>query len=213
MKGLFDPPVDRFEVEVAALASPDPEERITPRNGTRNRRPHFADTPTMTVHAINRPEEGQRTVALGPDSLVIGTPVAGRDPAKVAKAMLDTHAGENDRYASNGDFELLAAELGESAVADGATHPRYGETETTSREGRFAGQVAEGRRGRIEDGTAKVKIVFVFDSAGAASVDPVARWARQSGGRTLTALREVTVGKKGRAIQVTGSGDPEVVFG
>lgn len=144
--------------------------------------------------------------AVGGDEIVGGQ--AGREAASsMAKYVVDTEAGDEDRYQDyDQDMEALVDAISSGTFVTGRSHDRHRETDVES--GRFANREAIGSSFDMSGDTTDVELYMVFRSEGDLIARDIEDWAMENlerPGGDIRPFDETEVSEDGRVATIETS--------
>jgi len=150
-----------------------------------------------------RQGQDETAVAVGSEATLICRPSAGNDPLAVARMLVDTVAGDMERYVEvNDDFWLAMESLQDVTRAGGqVTDPPDDPDPAT---GNFAGNTAFAFGFTVGESTTSTRFNLVFENASQADVDDVRTWTEE-GLPGLEQYEDYSVDRTGRLVSITGT--------
>lgn len=132
------------------------------------------------------------------------------DAVEVVEGVIDTEAGEEDRYADDSeDFGVLIDTLGDGDFVYGRT-TEEGETDDPE-SGQFRDLVATGSRFDIDAETSEVMWVYVFEDEDDVDIEDFEDYVDENDGSdgTFDDVDDVSIEASGRAVIISGTQDTD----
>jgi hypothetical protein len=127
------------------------------------------------------------------------------DPQDVVETLIDTDAGNEERYGEdNEDMNVVLNRVGSGSIVDGSTQEET--EETNAEQGQFEGEVASGRRIRINGETTTNRQVLVFASSDDVNTNDIETWTETD---TFDDVDNISISQSGRRITITGETDTD----
>jgi hypothetical protein len=129
----------------------------------------------------------------------------GPEPQDVVETLIDTDAGNEERYGEdNEDMNVVLNRVGSGSIVEGSTQEET--EETNAEQGQFEGEVASGRRIRINGETTTNRQVLVFASSDDVNTNDIETWTETD---TFDDVDNISISQSGRRITITGEIDTD----